>query len=93
MGIRPHASRSRAQQVAIKDHEACCTLPRKVSNDVLRQLDREWRGFLAAREVWQADPSKVLGRPGYQATKTSRQAQPANRQPPATQRRGYEEER
>jgi putative transposase len=47
----------------LKDHEAYCALPRKVSNDVLRQLDREWRSFLAAREAWKADPSKFLGRP------------------------------
>ncbi len=26
----------------IKDHEAYCALPRKVSNDALRQLDRDW---------------------------------------------------
>jgi putative transposase len=47
----------------IKGHEAYCALPRKVSNDVLRQLDRAWRGFFAALAAWQADPSKFLGRP------------------------------
>jgi putative transposase len=47
----------------IKDHEAYCALPRKVSNDVLRQLDRDWRGFFAALEEWKANPSKFLGRP------------------------------
>jgi len=47
----------------IKGHEAYCALPRKVSNDVLRQLDRDWRGFFAALAAWQADPSKFLGRP------------------------------
>ncbi len=47
----------------IKDHEAYCALPRKVSNDVLRQLDRDWRGFFAALEAWKADPSQFLGRP------------------------------
>jgi putative transposase len=47
----------------IKFHEAYCALPRKVSNDVLRQLDRDWRGFFAALAAWQADPARFLGRP------------------------------
>jgi putative transposase len=47
----------------IKDHEAYCALPRKVSNDVLRQLERDWRAFFAARAAWHADPAKFLGRP------------------------------
>jgi putative transposase len=59
----------------LKDHEAYSALPRKVSNDVLRQLDRDWRGFFAALAVWQADPSKFLGRPklpGYKDKQTGR---------------------
>jgi putative transposase len=59
----------------IKDHEAYSALPRKVSNDVLRQLDRDWRGFFAALAAWQADPSKFLGRPklpGYKDKQTGR---------------------
>jgi putative transposase len=61
----------------IKDHKAYCALPRKVSNDVLRQLDRNWRAFFQALAAWQANPSKFLGRPklpGYkdkQAGRTS----------------------
>jgi putative transposase len=47
----------------IKGHEAYSALPRKVSNDVLRQLDRDWRGFFAARAAWKADPSTFVGRP------------------------------
>ncbi len=47
----------------IKDHEAYRALPRKVSNDVLRQLERNWRGFVAALAAWKEDPSKFLGRP------------------------------
>lgn len=47
----------------IKDHEAYRALPRKVSNDVLRQLDRDWRAFFAARDAWLADSSKFIGRP------------------------------
>jgi putative transposase len=59
----------------IKHHEAYAALPRKVSNDVLRQLDRDWRAFFAARDAWQTDPSKFLGRPelpGYKDKQTGR---------------------
>ncbi len=38
-------------------------LPCKVSNDVLRQLDKTWRAFFAALEAWKEDPSKFVGRP------------------------------
>src|SRR5260370_20436381 len=47
----------------IKDHEAYCALPRKVSNDVLRQLDKNWRSFFAARDAWAKDPSQFVRRP------------------------------
>jgi len=47
----------------IKEHEAYCALPRKVSNDALRQLERNWRAFFAARAAWQVDPTRFLGRP------------------------------
>lgn len=47
----------------IKKHEAYTVLPRKVSNDVLRQLDRDWRSFFAALEAWKSNPQKFLGRP------------------------------
>ncbi|HEX5545885.1 MAG TPA: transposase [Ktedonobacterales bacterium] len=47
----------------IKEHEAYCALPRKVSNDVLRQLDHDWRAFFANLEAWQEDPSRFLGQP------------------------------
>ena len=47
----------------IKDSDAYCALPRKVSNDVLRQLDRDWHSFFAALAAWKADPSQFLGRP------------------------------
>jgi putative transposase len=59
----------------LKDHEAYCALPRKVSNDVLRQLDRDWRGFFAALQAWKADPSQFLGRPklpGYKDKQAGR---------------------
>jgi putative transposase len=59
----------------IKDHEAYCALPRKVSNDVLRLLEKNWRSFFQALAAWQADPSKFLGRPklpGYKDKQAGR---------------------
>lgn len=47
----------------IKHHEAYTALPRKVSNDILRQLDKNWRAFFAANEAYREDPSKFTGRP------------------------------
>jgi putative transposase len=47
----------------IKHHEAYTALPRKVSNDILRQLDKNWRAFFAACEAYREDPSKFVGRP------------------------------
>jgi putative transposase len=47
----------------IKHHEAYTALPRKVSNDILRQLDKNWRAFFAARDAYREDPSKFMGRP------------------------------
>jgi putative transposase len=59
----------------IKSHETYCALPREVSTDVLRQLERDWRGFFAARAAWQADPTQCLRRPRlprYQDQQTGR---------------------
>jgi putative transposase len=47
----------------LKHHEAYTALPRKVSNDILRQLDKNWRAFFAACEAYREDPSKFVGRP------------------------------
>src|SRR5262249_1010909 len=49
----------------LKQHEAYTALPRKVSNDILRQLDKNWRAFFAACEAYRADPSKFMGRPKF----------------------------
>ena len=59
----------------LKDHEAYSALPRKVSNDVLRQLDKNWRSFFAARDAWREDPSQFVGRPrlpGYKDKQAGR---------------------
>src|SRR6266487_2410727 len=47
----------------IKSHEAYKGLPRKVSNQVLIQLDMAWQAFFAAIEEWREHPEKFLGRP------------------------------
>jgi putative transposase len=38
-------------------------LPRKVSNGVLRLLDKNWRGFFQSIKDWKKNPDKYLGRP------------------------------
>jgi putative transposase len=47
----------------MKHTDAYRALPGKVSNDVLRQLDKNWRAFFAALEAWKEDPSRFVGRP------------------------------
>src|SRR5450755_3556325 len=47
----------------IKSHEAYRALPCKVSNDVLRLLDKNWKSYFKAVEAYRLDPSKFLGHP------------------------------
>jgi len=47
----------------MQKHEAYKALPRKISQQVLRLLDQNWQSFFKAREAYQDDPSKFLGRP------------------------------
>lgn len=47
----------------VKHSDAYQALPRKVSNDVLRLLDKNWKAFRKGLAVWCADPSTFLGRP------------------------------
>jgi putative transposase len=47
----------------IKSHEAYVSLPRKVSNQVLIQLDNAWKAFFEAMKEWRAHPEKFSGRP------------------------------
>jgi putative transposase len=48
----------------MKEHEAYQTLPRKVSQQVLRMLDKNWQGFFAATKAYEANPSKFRKQPG-----------------------------
>ncbi len=47
----------------VKHSEAYRALPRKVSNDILRQLDKAWRSLRAAMKAWREHPEKFSGRP------------------------------
>src|SRR5258708_32574822 len=47
----------------LKRHETSTALPRNVSNHILRQLDKNWRAFLAACEAYWEEPGTVGGRP------------------------------
>jgi len=47
----------------VKGTDAYQSLPRKVSNDVLRLLDKNWKAFRKAMDAYHEDPSQFLGRP------------------------------
>ncbi len=47
----------------MKKHEAYQALPRKVSQQVLKLLDKNWQSFFAALKQWGIAPEKFLGRP------------------------------
>nr|WP_244422432.1 hypothetical protein [Ktedonobacter racemifer] len=47
----------------VKHTDAYQALPRKVSNDILRLLDKNWKSFRKGLAAWFEDPSKFLGRP------------------------------
>ena len=47
----------------VKDTEAYRALPCKVSNDILRQLHKNWVAFFEGCTAYKQDPSKFTGRP------------------------------
>jgi putative transposase len=47
----------------MQKHEAYRMLPSKVSQHVLKLLDKNWKSFFAALQAYREDPSKFLGRP------------------------------
>ena len=57
----------------MKNHEAYKALPRKVSQQVLRLLHKNWVAFFKAIEAWKADPSLFLGRPKLPGYKDKQQ--------------------
>ena len=59
----------------MQQHEAYRALPAKVSQQVLKLLDKNWASFFAARHSYKEDPSKFKGRPklpGYKDKKEGR---------------------
>ncbi len=47
----------------MKSHEAYKALPAKVSQQVLKLLDKNWKAFFEATKAYEKDPSQFLGRP------------------------------
>ena len=47
----------------IKTEPEYFALPRKVSQQVLKQLHQNWQSFFAAMKAWKREPDKFLGRP------------------------------
>src|SRR5712691_4282421 len=47
----------------MRSHEAYQALPAKVSQQVLRLLDKNWTSFLEAKAAYREDPSRFTGRP------------------------------
>ncbi len=47
----------------LKSHECYMALPRKVSNSILIQIDKNWKAFFVSLEEWCVHPEKFLGRP------------------------------
>ncbi|HLZ81802.1 MAG TPA: transposase [Ktedonobacteraceae bacterium] len=47
----------------MQPHEAYKALPAKVAQQVLKQVDKVWDGYIEAMKAWRRDPSKFTGRP------------------------------
>ncbi|HEY9739992.1 MAG TPA: transposase [Coleofasciculaceae cyanobacterium] len=47
----------------MQKEESYCALPRKVSQQVLRFLDRNWKAWKEADKAYKKNPSKFLGKP------------------------------
>ncbi len=61
----------------MQKHDAYRSLPRKVSQQVLKLLDKNWKSYFEATRAYEEDPSKFLGRPklpGYKDKKEGRNA-------------------
>jgi len=52
-----------AMDKLMKSHEAYQALPAKVSQQVLKLLDKNWTSFFEALDAYKEDPSKFTGRP------------------------------
>jgi putative transposase len=57
----------------MQKHEAYRSLPRKVSQQVLKLLDKNWKSYFEAIKAYEEDPSKFLGRPKLPAYKDKKE--------------------
>jgi len=59
----------------MQKHEAYRMLPRKISQQLLINLHNNWKSYFQAKQAYEEDPSKFLGRPnipGYKAKREGR---------------------
>src|SRR5437899_7577976 len=56
----------------MQKHETYRMLPSKVSQQVLKLLDKNWTSFFEALQAYEEDPSKFLGRPKIPGYKDKR---------------------
>lgn len=47
----------------LKDNKEYCSLPRKVSNQTLMLLDKNWKSFFSTIKDWKKNPTKYNGKP------------------------------
>jgi len=47
----------------LKDNKDYCSLPRKVSNQTLMLLDKNWKSFFSTIKDWKRNPTKYKGKP------------------------------
>lgn len=60
-------------QKRMQSHEAYKALPRKVSQQVLMLLDKNWKSYFEACKAFEEDPSKFLGHPKLPKYKDKRE--------------------
>jgi IS605 OrfB family transposase len=57
----------------MQKHEAYRSLPRKVSQQVLKLLDKNWKSYFEATRAYEEDPSKFRGRPKLPSYKNKKE--------------------
>lgn len=66
-GLREHANylnyNSINRKLIDRKQFDYCQLPRKVSNQVLMKLDKNWKSFFASIKDWKKNPNKYTGKP------------------------------
>jgi putative transposase len=62
------------RKILIK-HESYTSLPRKVSNQTLMMLDRNWNSFFKSIKDWKKNPSKYMSRPSLPKYKNTKKGE------------------